>query len=248
MGEADRDRTAEQRDVRADARDRAAQIRDDAAADAEKLLVPRDRSAKAILRYAARVRKEATAARSRAADDRKRAAADRQQAASDRTQAGHDREKVLAELREAHLDDLTGAYLRPAGLAAVQHEIERARRADGRLVLAFIDVDRLKQVNDSLGHHAGDEMLRDVVKALRTKLRSYEPIVRFGGDEFICAVPDVDIAAARVRFDAVRTQLSEDGTVGTISFGLAALEPEDSLQGLIDRADSELRKVRAKRG
>jgi len=70
----------------------------------------------------------------------------------------------------------------------VSHEIDRARRSDGRFVVAFADVDRLKIVNDQEGHAAGDRVLQAVVSAIRTRLRSFDPIIRYGGDEFVCAV------------------------------------------------------------
>ena len=63
----------------------------------------------------------------------------------------------------------------------------RAKRTQRSFVLAFIDVDGLKTTNDSLGHAAGDELLRRVVDTVRDHLRSYDLIVRFGGDEFLCA-------------------------------------------------------------
>ena len=84
----------------------------------------------------------------RAAADRARAAADRERAAKDRAEASRERARLEAELRSAHLDELTGAYRREMGQLALSHEIDRARRSDGRFVVAFVDVDRLKDVND----------------------------------------------------------------------------------------------------
>ena len=93
-----------------------------------------------------------------------------------------------AELRRAQIDQLTGALGRELGIATLEREINRARRGNGRLVLAYVDVDGLKEVNDRQGHAAGDALLRDVVGAIQTHLRSYDPIVRVGGDEFVCAL------------------------------------------------------------
>ncbi len=69
-------------------------------------------------------------------------------------------------------------------------------------MLAFVDVDGLKEVNDRDGHAEGDALLIDVAATIRSKLRSYDPLVRFGGDEFVCAFSDFDLDAVRVRFDA----------------------------------------------
>ena len=108
-----------------------------------------------------------------------------------------------SELRSAHLDQLTGAYRREMGRMALSHEIDRARRSDGRFVLAFVDVDRLKLVNDRDGHAAGDRILQAVVRVIRARLRSFDPIVRYGGDEFVCGLTGTDLPEAERRFEAV---------------------------------------------
>ena len=99
-----------------------------------------------------------------------------------------DRARLEAELQRAHLDGLTGAFRREMGRLALRNEIDRARRADGKFVIAYIDVDGLKGVNDRNGHAAGDRVLRMLVATMRANLRSYDPIVRFGGDEFVCGI------------------------------------------------------------
>src|SRR5438132_6245992 len=91
----------------------------------------------------------------------------------------------LAE--QAATDDLTGALRRGTGLAMLQRELDRARRVRGRgTIVAFIDVDGLKRLNDTDGHSAGDQLLRDVVAAIRERVRSYDLVIRYGGDEFVC--------------------------------------------------------------
>ena len=87
------------------------------------------------------------------------------------------------------MDSLTGVWLRGPGLAELQREIDRVRRGSGRLVVAYVDVDGLKAVNDTTGHAAGDAILQYAVGVLHAHLRSYsELIVRLGGDEFLCAM------------------------------------------------------------
>jgi diguanylate cyclase (GGDEF)-like protein len=85
----------------------------------------------------------------------------------------------------AETDGLTGTRARD-GLEDFDHEIARARRAMGLLVIAYVDVVGLKAVNDAHGHGAGDALLQRAVKAIRARRRSYDLIVRIGGDEF-CA-------------------------------------------------------------
>jgi len=225
--------TARLRDLNASVRDLAAEERDHAALEAAREQGNADAVLDAALRYAAEVRE-------RAADDRARAAADRERAARDRELAAADLEQTVAELQQANLDALTGAYRRGLGDSVLQHEIDRAARSDGRLVLAFVDVDGLKEVNDRDGHAAGDALLRDVVQVIRSKLRSYDPVVRFGGDEFVCALSSSDLDDARRRFEAIRAELAGVREGASISVGLAAMRAGDTLEDLIARGDAGL--------
>ena len=122
----------------------------------------------------------------------------------------------------------------------LQREIYRARRSDGVLTLAFVDVDGLKAINDTHGHAAGDRALRAVAAALLDGLRSYDLVVRYGGDEFLCGLPGTDLAAAQHRFDAVATTLAEQNPGTSVSIGLAELAAQDTLETLIARADAAL--------
>jgi diguanylate cyclase (GGDEF)-like protein len=141
--------------------------------------------------------------REQAADDREAGARDRVEASRDRERAAHDRSDAARERAAAGVDVLTGALARGRGLLDLRREIARARRSDGRLVLAFVDVDGLKPINDLQGHAVGDALLRDVAVAMRTALRSYDLVVRYGGDEFLCALAGTDVEGAGRRFDEV---------------------------------------------
>jgi diguanylate cyclase (GGDEF)-like protein len=114
-------------------------------------------------------------------------------------------------------------------------------------VVAFVDVDHLKAVNDEHGHRAGDQLLRDVASGLAARMRSYDLVVRVGGDEFLCALPDVTLVEARRRFDELVSELRDAPTPRSVSFGLSELGPRDSVQDLIERADGELRSDRSRR-
>lgn len=217
-----RDETARRRDARAQAIDRSI-----AASDA-----PPDEKIERV--------------RARAQADRARAAADRERAAQDRAEAARERERLEAALTSAHLDDLTGAFRRDLGWLALTHEIARARRGDGRFVIAFVDVDDLKGVNDREGHAAGDVVLRTVVTAMRSHLRSFDPVVRFGGDEFVCGLGGADLAEVKRRFRLIGQQVNADIGVG-ISVGLAALAAAETLDQVTARADAALLRVKRKR-
>jgi diguanylate cyclase (GGDEF)-like protein len=111
-------------------------------------------------------------------------------------------------------------------------------------VLAFVDVDGLKAVNDSQGHLAGDALLRLLGDTLRANVRPYDVIVRYGGDEVLCAMPNLTAREARVRFRRIAAALAAVDGDHSITFGLAEAEPADSLQELVARADTDLLQVR----
>jgi diguanylate cyclase (GGDEF)-like protein len=244
-----RDQAAYDRDLTALERDHAAACRDRELAGREAGETGRGQAATNVenrLR-AARDRKDAAADRStaaegrvRAAADREQAARDREQAAQDRAQSGADRDALIQQLAIAEIDQLTGARLRGPGLVELDHEIDRARRTSGALVVAYVDVVGLKAVNDVHGHAAGDRVLQHAVGSIRTHLRSYDLIVRVGGDEFLCVMSGATIQDARQRFASMQTMLKADPDPLAIKVGFAALEPRDSAAELIQRADAEL--------
>lgn len=135
------------------------------------------------------------------------------------------------------VDELTGVLSRRAGLAALKREIERARRSGDRyLALAFLDVDDLKSINDNQGHAAGDDALRKVAGLLRRRLRSQDLIFRYGGDEFVCVLPNARIEAAQTLMRQIWQQLYEQRAPG-FRVGFAELREDDDSQKLISRAD-----------
>lgn len=231
----ERDLTAAQRDRIAEARDKAGRDRDARAAEL----------ARAVAEPHASLEQQLELVRAQAAADRARAAADRERAALDRANAARERDRLEAELRSAHLDELTGAYRREMGQLTLSHEIDRARRSDGRFVVAFVDVDELKLVNDRDGHAAGDRVLQIVVHEVRSRLRSFDPIVRYGGDEFVCGLSGTDLAEAARRFDTIADAIRADAGVG-ISVGMAALIADETAVQLTERADAAMLKVKAR--
>ena len=235
----DRDRVAELRDRGAESRDALARLhdqRDD-----------RNASREAILLHGERDRARAAADRVKAAADRAQAAAERVEAARDRAAALRMRRDAEASLRGATTDALTGARTRQFGIEEVARELRRAQRTEAGLVLAFVDVDGLKQVNDSQGHPAGDRLLERTGEALRAGVRAYDLVVRYGGDEFVCAMPNLTTPNARPRFEDIATALALIDPDHSITFGLAEARLDDSLQTLIARADGDLLRRRSKR-
>ena len=242
-----RDETATARSATADERDRPAELRDRAAEEDDRTALLDDRysdgeiSTEELIERADRIRAHAAADRARAADDRARAAADREQAAHDRGAAIQARNEARRDLALAATDELTGALARKFGLARIAVEIERAHRTSGSLTLAFLDVDGLKLVNDEHGHLEGDRLLRRVGEMLRAHVRPYDVIVRYGGDEFLCAMPNLSRAAAAARMATVVAELSTASAYSTgVTVGLAELEASDDLNRLVERADADL--------
>jgi diguanylate cyclase (GGDEF)-like protein len=133
------------------------------------------------------------------------------------------------------------------GRIALEHEIERARRSQGDLTLAYVDCDGLKDLNDRDGHAAGDSLLRDLVTSMRARLRPYDPIVRWGGDEFICAMSDAGLEAARGRVEEIQEAFGDAHPGSRVSVGLATLTESDTLENLMDRADAALLEARPAR-
>ena len=159
-----------------------------------------------------------------------------------------ERARLEAELQRAHLDALSGAFRREVGRLALRNEIERARRADGKFVIAFIDVDGLKGVNDRDGHAAGDRVLRMLAAIMRANLRPYDPIVRFGGDEFICGISSIDPGEVQHRIGVIDQSLRHATGVG-ITAGLASLTGAmESVDELTERADAALIEAKQNRG
>lgn len=249
---------ADQRDANAHARDLTAFTRDQAA-DARNLQHARRDAAEEhdedvgaatdaeVIALAAgqcegpaRRRAESTEQDARAAEDRRGAAWDREQAACERLHALVDRELLAGALALAAIDPLTGARARAAGLTELDREHVRCRRTGGSLVVAYVDVVGLKALNDSDGHGAGDALLKRVVGLIQGQLRSYDLIIRVGGDEFVCAMSDMMLREARQRFSQVAATLTASPVPGAIRAGLAELEPHEGVAELIARADSEL--------
>ncbi len=239
--------TARDRDATADRRDRTAQGRDEVAdlRGEQSRLARLERDRESDPPHDADLLRQLEELSAQAAADRVRAASDRARAAKDRASAARERARLEADLRSAHLDELTGTYRRELGRLALTHEIERTRRSDGRYVLAFVDVDGLKEINDRDGHAAGDLVLQAVVRAIQSRIRSFDPIIRFGGDEFVCGLAGTDLAEAERRFDMIAAAIETDARVG-ISVGLAVLSERDDVDDLTNRADAAMLAVKAR--
>ena len=145
----------------------------------------------------------------------------------------------------AHHDPLTGLPNRSLLRERLEQEISRTKRSERKLAVLFLDLDRFKTVNDSLGHAIGDRLLREVAGRLRTCLRESDVVCRQGGDEFIVVLPDLksdtDAAhAARQIIDALHQPVDVgDHVIHTSSSVGIAVYPEDghTTSALLKAAD-----------
>jgi diguanylate cyclase (GGDEF)-like protein len=208
-----------ERDSAADERDRRADLRDDAADERDGV---------------------ANVGEGHQSIQRGLASLDRKNAAADRANAARDRDAARRDLAFEGIDNLTGAMRRRVGLAAVQREIDRAKRGGDELTLAFVDTVGLKAINDTRGHAAGDQVLEDIAGGIRDDLRSYDLVVRVGGDEFVCTHWGQDVAHVGARYRSLSDQLTAGSNGAEMTVGLAAMRPGDSLGELVERADQAM--------
>ncbi len=149
----------------------------------------------------------------------------------------------------ANIDALTGCLNRRAFMEKLERELERVGRYNVELSILMIDVDRFKRFNDTMGHLAGDSVLRQLGDLLRTEARSVDLAARYGGEEFVIVLPDTEpegalIFAERVRQAVATTEFTDTGdelTV-TVSIGVASVdrESESTPETLIALADEAL--------
>ena len=109
----------------------------------------------------------------------------------------------------ATTDPKTGLLNAVAWRQVAQKEVARAARDRHTVAVMIIDMDRFKAVNDTYGHLVGDAVLISVAERLTTELRQYDSIGRFGGEEFVAILPEVDLVTARAISDRILTRIRE---------------------------------------
>lgn len=147
--------------------------------------------------------------------------------------------------RLADIDPLTGLYNRRAWTERARALDEAMRRRAQPLSVLFLDLDHFKKLNDRHGHEAGDTALRTLAAVMGEELREQDVIGRYGGEEFVVALPGADRAHALRVAERIRRRLQErraasvDATQ-TVSIGAATLHPDEDMRELLKRADAAM--------
>lgn len=151
----------------------------------------------------------------------------------------------IEELKSlALLDPLTGIGNRRHAEINLQSRLDELQRYDWPFGVLFIDIDRFKDVNDTYGHDIGDKILKMVAKTLQNSLRSFDFLGRWGGEEFVAIVMNIDkelllsIAdKCRILVEKSILHTEQDDIKVTVSIGATMAQIEDSIDILIKRAD-----------
>ena len=172
--------------------------------------------------------------------------------ASMEQQAQGYREHLEEQRQKALIDPLTGLPNRAAWGERLQHEVEQWQAHGKPLLIAMLDLDHFKRINDGYGHLAGDKVLKIIATQLRKHLRPIDFIARFGGEEFVLLMPDTPLAAGldlieklRAAIEACPFHFKGEPVTITTSIGVSAFRTGDRSDHVLKRADEAL--YRAKR-
>jgi two-component system, cell cycle response regulator len=155
---------------------------------------------------------------------------------------------------QATHDPLTGLWNHAAILDILRVELDRAQRHGTPLGVIMADLDHFKRINDTYGHPAGDTVLRETARRMRSAVRPYDSVGRYGGEEFLLVAPNCDAAGALIQAERLRTSirsepigLAQDSLRVTVSLGLAATDDPRSSdwESLLRAADAALYQAKA---
>jgi len=167
-----------------------------------------------------------------------------------------ERKKLEEDLEKlAHYDTLTGCCSRGYGLALLEQQIKTANRKKTPILLLYLDVDKLKEINDSFGHKEGDKVLKKVVQLFKSTLREVDNTCRIGGDEFLLIFPDSSLDDASLikerlskNLEKLNQSLNKSYKI-SFSIGLSHYDPANplSIEELIRIADENMYEEKKKK-
>lgn len=150
-------------------------------------------------------------------------------------------------------DELTGVQSRLAIMETLRIELVRSQREKTTLGVLMTDLDHFKHVNDTYGHLAGDEVLREAAKRMRASMRPYDAVGRYGGEEFLVVIPGCNVSSAMSRAEELRQAIGKnpvetpEGMIQvTMSLGVAVGAKPAELEGLLRLADAALYEAKNK--
>ena len=152
-------------------------------------------------------------------------------------------QRALNRIEElAVTDDLTGLFNRRYLMKMIEQQRALANREGSPFVLAFVDLDHFKQINDDHGHHTGDQVLKQFALILQESVREVDVIARYGGEEFVVLLTGVELNTAKQVVERIRTlvermRFSDRQLPMTASIGLTQYNAAESASSLIKRAD-----------
>jgi diguanylate cyclase len=191
-------------------------------------------------------------------DDREQLVAGRMQTLVERVanmeqEAKGFRQHMEEQRQKALLDPLTALPNRAAWNERLELEMARWQRYGGDLLLAVVDIDHFKRINDEYGHLAGDKVLKIIASELHKRLRKTDFIARFGGEEFAVLIPATPMAGGLQLLETLRSGIAEcpfhfrgERVTITLSAGISAFASTERSEQVFERADQAL--YRAKRG
>ncbi|AVD87670.1 MULTISPECIES: GGDEF domain-containing protein [Pseudomonas] len=157
------------------------------------------------------------------------------------------REHLEEQRQKALIDPLTGLPNRAAWAERVEREVQDWQEGGGHLLMAILDLDHFKRINDGYGHLAGDKVLKIVADQLRKRLRGQDFIARFGGEEFVLLLPQTSPAAGqqfaevlRAAIEACPFHFKGERVVITASIGVSAFRSGERADQVLKRADDAL--------
>ncbi|TNF85617.1 diguanylate cyclase [Pseudomonas sp. ICMP22404] len=162
------------------------------------------------------------------------------------------RENLEEQRQKALIDPLTGLPNRAAWTERLEHEVTQWQRHGNSLLLAMLDLDHFKRINDNYGHLAGDRVLKIIATVLRKRLRGSDFIARFGGEEFVLLVPDTPLASGAKLVEGLRAAIEacpfhfkgEPVTI-TVSVGMTAFKAGEYSDLVLKRADQALYRAKS---
>jgi diguanylate cyclase len=157
-------------------------------------------------------------------------------------------QQAVARIEEIAIrDELTGVYNRRFIMESLAREHARAKRLGATYSVCMLDVDHFKRINDSLGHGAGDAVLKQLVHVAGAGLRASDVFGRYGGEEFLLLLPDTTLEGARTAGERVRGNIAAavfegvpSGSQVTLTVGIACLVAGEEIQAVMARADRGL--------